>query len=247
MQRWQNQAEKRLFIGSNDWQHPVALALIETILRDNDLQDVLHRFSIVRDKAGFSFEEMITDLQCLVEVLPGDIRPRLDRLDTITPLGMQASRFVDMETITACIDPLTDLPKEAYLRARIREIFRQGRALGVSVVDNYILVIIHLGNRHTPTIDSKNWNISVAREIKYTFNQGETVATLHRGIYVCITEKSPEITYKLSSLRSRLHQLTEKNMSSGMETLDSYYPHIWQEELGETPQATFQIFSDLLS
>ena len=141
--------------------------------------------------------EALTDIGALFRVLDQGTPP----LDVITAVAEGwADAGLARLTGATCEDPLTGLVSFAYLRTRLREIYREHRQRGASPADTHRLVVVDLPKRPDP------WRrislvILVGHDLRAAFPGGDTLALDRPGPAIALVQATEDFTFRFTSLR----------------------------------------------
>src|SRR6202012_6251831 len=115
--------------------------------REGSLRQACTLLGRARAQAGVGINEALTDSGARFRVLDEGPPP----LDVITAVaeGWADAGLARMSGAT-CEDPLTGLVSFAYLRTRMREVYRESRQQGASPADTHRLVVVELPRRPDP-------------------------------------------------------------------------------------------------
>jgi hypothetical protein len=100
----------------------------------------------------------------------------------------------------ACEDPLTGLVSFAYLRTRLRELYRDATRHGSEPTDTHRLVVVDLPRRPDP------WRrisvvILVGHDLRAAFPGGDTLALDRPGPAIALVQATEDFTFRFTSLR----------------------------------------------
>ncbi len=169
---WRRQSLSAGWLAEDDWWTAAVDAVAQAACRDGSLRPACTQLGRARAQAGVGISEALTDVGALFRVLDQGTPP----LDVITAVAEGwADAGLARLTGATCEDPLTGLVSFAYLRTRLREIYREYRQRGASPADTHRLVVVDLPKRPDP------WRrislvILVGHDLRAAFPGGDTLA-----------------------------------------------------------------------
>ncbi len=144
---WRRQSLSTGWLAEDDWWTAAGDAVAQAACRDGSLRQACTQLGRARAHAGVGISEALTDIGALFRVLDQGTPP----LDVITAVAEGwADAGLARLTGATCEDPLTGLVSFAYLRTRLREIYREYRQRGASPADTHRLVVVDLPKRPDP-------------------------------------------------------------------------------------------------
>lgn len=162
-----------------------------------ELERALGAWAVTRARAGIGLAETLTDLSALHAAVLGALGDLVPHEGGHMP-GADGSRLVRVVSLawtditcgelaeTAVVDPLSGLPTESYLRARLGELYDAARARGVRVGAEHALV--------TVTLKVAGWSriaplSTVGEATGIVFDAGETIAVVGRSTVVVLAPR----------------------------------------------------------
>ena len=194
---WRRQSLSTGWLAEDDWWTAAVDAVAQAACRDGSLRQACTMLGRARAQAGVGISEALTDVGALFRVLDDGTPP----LDVITAVaeGWADAGLARMSGAT-CEDPLTGLVSFAYLRTRLREVYRESRQHSTPVADTYRLVVVDLPKRPDP------WHrislvILVGHDLRAAFPGGDTLALDRPGPAIALVQATEDFTFRFTSLR----------------------------------------------
>jgi hypothetical protein len=194
---WRRQSLSTGWLAEDDWWTAAVDAVAQAACRDGSLRQACTLLGQARAQAGVGISEALTDVGALFRVLDEGTPP----LELITAVaeGWADAGLARMSSAT-CEDPLTGLVSFAYLRTRLREIYRDCRMQGGSPTDTHRLVVVDLPKRPDP------WHrislvILVGHDLRAAFPGGDTLALDRPGPAIALVQATEDFTFRFTSLR----------------------------------------------
>lgn len=237
------ETRRRVGVSREDWLHPAVEALAEAL--DGGTPDpgpALARLGRARAAAGFTLDEVIEDLRCLYDVIDPARRAPLDRLDTLEVARGWTDGFVEATQDIGCVDPLTGLATEAFLRARLAQTYRHCDSLGLAAGDVHTLVVVRLALDGIREPHRSLLAVRAAERLRSLFTGGETIAAVDPACFIALAANTPELGAALAALADPLLPTTRPGHPSGADTR-TY--RVWIEPLPTTVDHTLTLLGDL--
>jgi hypothetical protein len=170
----------------DEWADPATSTLAAVFDRESDIRDVedaVVAFAQARAGASHPVEAVAADLVALVRVgWPTGLGTWGEALDPVglmaRALGAWAEEHTAASSCSDCTDAATGLASSGYVRARVRELHDQCRALAISPPVTFGAVVVHLGLGALRATDRMGVRIAAGRILTARFRGGETVAAL---------------------------------------------------------------------
>ena len=194
---WRRQSLSAGWLAEDDWWTAAVDAVARAACRDGSLRQACTMLGRARAEAGVGITEAMTDVAALYRVLGQGTPP----LDVVTALaeGWADTGLAEMSDAT-CEDPLTGLVSFAYLRTRLREVYREAQQQGTSPRVTHRLVVVELPGRPDP------WGrislvILVGHDLRAAFPGGDTLSLDCPGPAIALVQVTEELAFRFTSLR----------------------------------------------
>jgi len=194
---WRRQSLSAGWLAEDDWWSSAVDAVARAACRDGSLRQACALLGRARAQAGVGISEAITDVAALYRVLGAGTPP----LDVITALaeGWADAGLARLSGAT-CEDPLTGLVSFAYLRTRLREVYRDAEQQGTCPPATHRLVVVELPRRPDP------WRrislvILVGHDLRAAFPGGDTLSLDRPGPAIALVQVTSELAFRFASLR----------------------------------------------
>lgn len=248
--RWRTASLASGWLFPNDWALPEVDLVCEMALAGADLVPALRGLGRARAEAGAGLGETLQDLAALHAVLtvpdgrdgivsadPDAIPARLLRAIALAWSDVMVRQVTHAEVG----DGLTGLATVAYLRTRLRELYREGDSGGTSPDQKYGLVVV--GPRLT---DMSGWSrlaamVLLADVLSTVFDGGQTLATLGPSTLAVLAERDDRLPARLSRLRN----LASVRLAVDPQLRTIGEPSVWVADLPPTHAAACQLVTDL--
>lgn len=234
---WYAKSGPSLGISFFDWYRPAVDDVLNALLTDSDLEGPLARLGVARADAGLTLEELLTDIDGLLELLAPRDRRRLDHLAlAVAPTAGWSEAFTERLTTTSCVDPMSGLVNGEFLEVRARQLQQQCASLGVDVSQAFGLVVVHFYDREVSPLSRMHHSVAIAKLLRDTFRQGETLATVAPWCHAVIVSRDAELADRLATVMA------------GFETTDALVdaePHLWVEPLPDEIDSLPLLLDDL--
>jgi len=194
---WRRQSLSAGWLAEDDWWTAAVDAVARAACRDGSLRQACAMLGRARAQAGVGITEAMTDVAALYRVLDADAPP----LDVITSVaeGWADAGLARMSD-AACEDPLTGLVSFAYLRTRLREVYRDARQQGTRPQATHRLVVVELPRRPDP-LRRISLVILVGHDLRAAFPGGDTLSLDRPGPAIALVQVTHELAARVTSLR----------------------------------------------
>lgn len=194
---WRRQSLAAGWLAEDDWWTAAVDAVAGAACREGSLRHACTMLGRDRARAGVGIAEALTDVAALFRVLGAGTPP----LDVITSLaeGWADAGLARMSDAT-CEDPLTGLVSLAYLRTRLREVYRDAHQHGTCPQVTHRLVVVDLPRRPDP------WGrialvILVGHDLRAAFPGGDTLSLSRPGPAIALVQVTDELAFRFTGLR----------------------------------------------
>jgi hypothetical protein len=180
------------------------------VLAGDDWEDALVRLARARALAGSGLGETLLDVAALDAVLTGpehadgmvsadpDALPaRLLRLTALAWSDVLVRQLAHSEAA----DGLTGLATAAYLRGRLREVYREATAVGAAARDRYVLVVVSPQLAGTAGWSRLTALVLLADVLRAVFDGGQTLATVGPNTMLVLAERDDRLAHRVASTR----------------------------------------------
>ena len=233
-----------------DWALAEVDLVCEAVLAGVDPGNALGRLGRARAEAGSGLGETLQDVAALHAVLtvpehhdglvaadPDATPARLLRVTALAWSDVLVRQLADGEVR----DGLTGLATAAYLRARLREVYRAAAAEGFPIRSRYVLVVITVD-----MADATGWSrlaamVLLADVLRNEFDGGQTLATIAPDTMVALAERDGRIAERTASLR----WLAAARLGVDAQLSRIAVPTVWLEPLPDTHDAACRLVSEL--
>jgi hypothetical protein len=234
----------------NDWPLAQIDVVCHAVLDGAELAPALRQLGRARAEAGSGLGETLCDLAALHAVVNGPgradgiVSPDPDatpaRLIRVTALAW-ADVVLDQLAHTEVSDGLTGLSSPAYLRARLREVYREAAAQDVPVSDKYVLVLLSPNVSHTSGWSRLAAMVLLADSLRAVYNGGQTLAAIGPGTLAVLAERDGRCAARLAELRwSAAARLSVDPQLAAIGP-----PPVWLEQLPATHDAACRLLVEL--
>lgn len=241
---------------ASGWRFPSDWAVAEVdlvcaaVLSGAEPDDALVKLGRARAMAGSGLGETLQDVAALHAVLSApehsdgmvaadpDAMPA--RLLRVTALAWSDVLVRQLAHTEAC-DGLTGLANAAYLRARLREVYREGAATGVDARCRYVLVVM------SPDLsDTTGWSrlaamVLLADVLRAVFDGGQTLATVGTATMVVLAERDDRLSERVATAR----ELAADRLGVDPQLRQLCPPSVWLEGLPGTHPAACRLIAEL--
>jgi GGDEF domain-containing protein len=233
-----------------DWAVAEVDLVCEAMLNGVDPDDALVRLGRARALAGSGLGETLQDVAALHAVLDvpehrdglvaadPDVMPA--RLLRVTAMAWSDVLVRQLANTEAC-DGLTGLANGAYLRARLREIYREATATGVDARSRYVLVVM------SPDFtDTSGWSrlaamVLLADVLRAVFDGGQTLATIGPTTLLVLAQRGDRLSERVATAR----WLAADRLGVDPQLRDIGPPAVWLEKLPATHAAACRLITEL--
>ncbi|RZS33876.1 hypothetical protein EV193_11026 [Herbihabitans rhizosphaerae] len=194
----------------SDWALPEVDSVCASVLMSGDLGGPLASLGRARAQAGSGLEETLGDLAALHAVLDGPPAPGgliganpdalPARLVRLIALGWAEASMDELAQVDVS-ERLTGLATEAYLAARLGEVYRRATRRGRCPSDDHLLIAVSVDLSEVTGWSRLLAMVLVADVLRGVFDGGESVAVLGPSVAVVLTEQEPGIAQRVSSAR----------------------------------------------
>ncbi|HJP74845.1 MAG TPA: GGDEF domain-containing protein [Pseudonocardiaceae bacterium] len=234
----------------NDWPLAEIDVVCRAVLDGDELAPVLSRLGRARAEAGAGLGETLCDLAALHAVVNGPggadgiVSPDPDAtpapLIRVTALAW-ADVVLEQLAHTEVSDGLTGLSSPAYLRARLREIYRETAAEGVAASDKYVLVLLSPDVSRTSGWSRLAALVLLADSLRAVYDGGQTLAAIGPATLGVLAERDGRCAARLAELRwSAAARLSVDPQLAAIGP-----PPVWLEQLPPTHEAACRLLADL--
>lgn len=239
----------------NDWSLAEIDVVCRAVLDGDELGPALSKLGRARAEAGAGLGETLCDLAALHAVLTvpgvnvpgradGIVSPDPDatpaRLIRMTALAW-ADVVLDQLAHTEVSDGLTGLSSPAYLRARLREVYREAAAQGVPAADKYVLVLLAPDVSRTSGWSRLAAMVLLADSLRAVYDGGQTLAAIGPATLGVLAERDGRCAARLAELRwSAAARLSVDPQLAAIGP-----PPVWLEHLPPTHEAACRLIAEL--
>lgn len=181
--RWRALGAARLDLPAALWDVPPCRGVAEAIVADRDVLPAVRRLVGHRARAGFTFEEVVADLDLL-----GSLHPAAGVIDRLE-IGLAVHDAYHRAEPGWWEDGLTGLPCTPYLALRLRECRRATEHLGVPLSHAYGLLVVRLPAASSVTEASLH-AVLAAEAVRRRFGAGETIVVLSARVLAVLTGRA---------------------------------------------------------
>ena len=233
-----------------DWAIPEVDLVCEAVLTGGAPEAALAKLGRARARAGSGLGETLQDVAALHAVLtvpehrdgmvaadPDAMPARLLRVTALAWSDVVVRQLAHTETC----DGLTGLSTAAYLRARLREIYREASATGEDVAARYALVVV------SPDLgDTSGWSrlaamVLLADVLRAVFDGGQTLATIGPTTLLVLAERDDRLSRRMASAR----WIASDRLGVDAQLRSVGPPSVWLEKLPETHSAACRLLTEL--
>jgi len=233
-----------------DWAVAEVDLVCEAVLSGVEPDQALVRLGRARAIAGSGLGETLQDVAALHAVLtvpdhhdgmvaadPDATPSRLLRVTAMAWSDVLVQQLADGEVR----DGLTGLSNTAYLRARLREIYRAAAAECRPVGARYVLVVITIDMSATTGWSRLAAMVLLADVLRSAYDGGQTLASIGPATLVALAERDGRVTERAAHLRwLAAARLRVDPQLSGIPV-----PSVWIEPLPDTHAAACRLIGDL--
>jgi hypothetical protein len=248
--RWQTASLASGWPFPDDWRSAEVDLVCETVLADLDPIPALTRLSRARARAGCGLAETLQDLAALHAVLtvpalhdgliaadPDVVPAGLIRVTALAWADVLVRQLAHAEVA----DSLTGLSSVAYLRARLREVYRESTAAGVPTRSKYVLIVVAPDLRHTVGWSRLAAMVLLSDVLSSVFHGGQTLAVLGSGTIGVLAPRDAELSGSVATVRL----LAAARLAVDPQLHRVGVPPVWLERLPDGHHAACQLLGDL--
>jgi hypothetical protein len=241
---------------ASGWRFPADWAIAEVdlvcaaVLSSGAPDDALVKLGKARALAGSGLGETLQDVAALHAVLTGpehedgmvaadpDAMPA--RLLRVTALAWSDVLLRQLAHTEAC-DGLTGLANGAYLRARLREIYRESEAAGATARSRYVLMVMSPDLDHTAGWSRLAAMVLLADVLRAVFDGGQTLATVGPTTILVLAERDGNLSERLATAR----WIAADRLGVDPQLRSIGPPSVWLEQLPGTHAAACRLVTEL--
>lgn len=233
-----------------DWAIPEVDQVCVAVLAGTAPEAALGRLAGARARAGCGLGETLQDVAALHAVLtvpehrdgmvaadPDALPAHLLRVTAIAWSDVLLSRLAHAEPC----DGLTGLATTAYLRVRLREVYREAAAAGTDAPSRYALVVVSPDLGSTSGWSRLGAMALLADVLRAVFDGGQTLAAIAPTTLLVLAARDCLLSRRMAATRwlsaDRL-RVDESLRSVGA-------PSVWLETLPDTHSAACRLLTEL--
>jgi hypothetical protein len=233
-----------------DWAVAEVDLVCRAVLAGDAPDQALVKLGRARAIAGSGLGETLQDVAALHAVLtvpdnhdgllaadPDSTPSRLLRVTAMAWSDVLVQQLADGEVR----DGLTGLSNTAYLRARLREVYRAAAAEGLCVGARYVLVVITIDMSATTGWSRLAAMVLLADVVGTVFDGGQTLASVGRATLVVLSERDGRVTERAANAR----WLAAARLGVDPQLNAVPVPSVWIEPLPDTHAAACRLIGDL--
>ncbi|SDN43378.1 hypothetical protein [Allokutzneria albata] len=235
----------------SDW----ALAEVEEVCRalvvHGDTAPALNRLARARAQTGAGLAESLQDLAALHAVFTTP--PAQDGVPTaVDPDAVPVDMLRDFALAWADVlshqvgereaeDGLTGLATTAYLRTRLREVYRETRSREQRCGDEFCLVLV------APDLSkATGWSrlvvmVLIAEVVRLVFDSGETLAAVGPSVAAVLVRRDERLRKRIAATA----WLVKRRLAVDPDLDDAGPVRVWLERLPATPEAAGDLITHL--
>lgn len=230
-----------------DWAIAEVDAVCDAVVDGAALEDSLVKLGRARAHAGSGLGETLQDVAALHAVLEhadGMVAADPDalpaRLLRVTALAWSDVLVRQLAHTEAC-DGLTGLANPAYLRARLREVYRETAADGVPVGARYVLVVVSPDLTRTPGWSRLAAMVLLADVLRAVFDGGQTLATVGPDTMLVLAERDDRLSERVATAK----WIAADRLGVDPQLRAIGPPSMWLESLPGTHTAACRLVTEL--
>ncbi|HYS41855.1 MAG TPA: GGDEF domain-containing protein [Pseudonocardiaceae bacterium] len=233
-----------------DWAVAEVDLVCEAVLAGADPDQALVQLGRARAAAGSGLGETLQDVAALHAALtvPEDHDGLVSADPDATParlLRVTAMAWSDVLvqqlTRNEVYDGLTGLANSAYLRARLREIYRAAAAGGFEARSRYVLVVVDADLGHTSGWSRLAAMVLLADVLHTAFDGGQTLATIGPATMVVLAERDGRLSERAAATR----WLTTERLGVDPQLRQIGVPSVRLEQLPATHENACRLVAEL--
>lgn len=215
----QLEAGEQLDLGLVD----AAAAVVRTLLANGrGLRGTLRRLGNTTGDLGWPLDVLNSWVGNLANLVSRSRRADLLSFECISSLTEGwAERYVRGPLAGASIDAVTGLATPSVLRLRLREIYQQCRAYGITPTEAYCLVVVDADTDDLAPFERDAVMITTAGVVGDVFHSGETIVR-HRSRIIVLAGKSDSTRHRAAELAKALREAPITRSAE---------PFVWDDEL----------------
>lgn len=200
-----------------------ATGVVETLLaRRRGLRGMLRRLGNTAGDLRWPLTQVNDWIADLGNLVPRSRRTELLSFECIASLTEGwADRMVRGPSSSSCLDAVTGLATPAVLRLRLREVYQQCRAYGITPSEAYCLVVVDANTDDLAPFERDAVMITTAGVIGDVFHSGETVVR-HRSRIIVLAGKSESTRHRAAELARALLEAPITRSAN---------PFVWDDDL----------------
>lgn len=233
-----------------DWAVAEVDQVCEAVLAGDEPDQALIRLGKARAEAGSGLGETLQDVAALHAVLtvpddqdgmvaadPDATPARLLRVTAMAWSDVLVQQLAEGEVR----DGLTGLANTAYLRARLREVYRSASADAFRVRNRYVLVVITIDMAYASGWSRLAAMVLLADVLRTAFDGGQTLAAIGPATMVVLAERDGRISERTAATR----WLTAARLGVDPQLAKIAVPTVWLEPLPDSHEEACQLIQDL--
>jgi len=202
-----------------------ASRVIEALHVRHGLRGALRRLGNTLGDLGWPLDQLNAWLEALSTLVKRAHRTELQSFASVAAFAEGwAERYVRGAHSGACLDAVTGLGTPTVLRLRMKEIYQQCRAFGITPTDAFCFVIVDTNTDDLAPFERDALMITTAGVIGDVFHNGETVVR-HRGRVIVLASESESTRHRARALA---HALQDAPITRSAE------PRVWHGKLPAT-------------
>jgi GGDEF domain-containing protein len=247
--RWQTASIASGWRFPTDWAVAEVDLVCKAMLTGAEPDDALVRLGRARAMAGSGLGETLQDVAALHAVLTvhgddgmvaadPDVMPA--RLLRVTALAW-SDVLVRQLANTEASDSLTGLANGAYLRARLREVYREAAANQDDVRSRYVFVLISPDLAQTSGWSRLAAMVLLADVLRTVFDGGQTLATIGPTTLLVLAERDGRLSQRVASAR----WVAADRLGVDPTLREVGPPAVWLEKLPGSHAAACRLLTEL--
>lgn len=217
---------------------------------DTAVHDALAKLAKARALAGSGLGETLQDVAALHAVLsvpehrdgmvaadPDAMPARLLRVTAVAWSDVLVRQLAHTE---AC-DGLTGLANAAYLRARLREVYREAEVLGQNARSRHVLVVVSPDLTATTGWSRLAAMVLLADVLRAVFDGGQTLATVGPATMLVLAERDGRLSQRVATAR----WVAADRLGVDPQLRAIGPPSVWLEKLPPTHAGACRLVTEL--
>lgn len=248
--RWRTASVASGWRFPTDWAVAEVDLVCEAMLTGADPDEALVRLARARALAGSGLGETLQDVAALHAVMTvpehrdGMVAADPDampaRLLRVTALAWSDVLVRQLAHTEAC-DGLTGLANVAYLRARLREIYREAEATGVAARSRYVFVVMSPDLGRTTGWSRLAAMVLLADVLRAVFDGGQTLATVGPTTMLVLAERDDRLSQRTATAR----WVAADRLGVDPQLSEIGPPSVWLERLPVTHAGACRLVTEL--